>query len=239
MFQILLKRQGIEYDIDSINPRTRSIEPLFMLCNGKKARGGKCNRPAGFGTTHLGTGRCFQHEHTDPIFPMLYNSSKIESNNKYCRSPLELKVFKELDMNPEVTSFLPEPFEIPYMYKGRTHQYIPDILINYSDGTKELVEIKSMQTIAYKTHRNLFKFRVAKKYAEQNGLKFRIWICKGTSIRSRVVFPTEGKYENWQDAYNEWEKYLKKESLNSILSNPSFIILIVVILLILFGLFNK
>jgi hypothetical protein len=61
------------------------------------------------------------------------------------RSGWELAYMQYLDSNPDVASFEYETLKLPYIsnYKtARVKWYIPDVLVNYVNGEKKLVEIK-------------------------------------------------------------------------------------------------
>jgi hypothetical protein len=61
------------------------------------------------------------------------------------RSGWELLYFKHLDENPDVVTWSYEPVKIAYVGNVRTgkiRHYLPDILVECKDGTKQLVEIK-------------------------------------------------------------------------------------------------
>jgi hypothetical protein len=67
-----------------------------------------------------------------------------EKNQKefYCRSQLELGFVKCLEQMSMVSSFEMEAVTIPYMWEGAEHNYVPDILVTYVDGSRELIEVK-------------------------------------------------------------------------------------------------
>lgn len=59
------------------------------------------------------------------------------------KSSWELAYMKHLDASQAVESWRYEPFKIPYEYRsGRRRCYIPDFLVIYSDGRREVIEIK-------------------------------------------------------------------------------------------------
>ncbi len=171
-------------------------------CEGKTNRGGKCHKPAGWGTDHPGVGRCVHHEWTDPLFPAKYKSRKILKGYALCRSPIELEIFKDLDFNSEVITFTPEPFDIPYEYKGKVHKYIPDILINYNNGNQKLIEIKTIEDVV--KPRNIAKYNAAKQFCNMKGFKFEIWTRK---VKGSLSYPIEGEFDHWIDAYRELKTF--------------------------------
>lgn len=112
------------------------------------------------------------------------------------KSSLELKALKYADWNKHVTKYSLEPFPIPYIKPtdGKKHRYYIDMFIEFSNGTKFLVEIKSkgettppkkpsrktdktvanyqkaLQTYAI----NSAKWKAAEEFAAKNNMKFII-----------------------------------------------------------------
>jgi hypothetical protein len=58
------------------------------------------------------------------------------------KSENELKAFRLLDCDPEVSRFNEQPCEILYVLNGKTKRHFPDIFVERSGGQKELLEIK-------------------------------------------------------------------------------------------------
>ena len=107
-------------------------------------------------------------------YPKYYRSPKILKGDGKCRSAMEENVFNELDRDPDVVSYTPEPFRIPYEYDGKSFKYVPDILITYKNGSKELVEIKPIYEVG--EERNMAKFLAARQFSQLYGYRFRIWV---------------------------------------------------------------
>ena len=59
---------------------------------------------------------------------------------------------------------------------GFLHKYIPDILVAYDDGRKQIIEIKAEWQLNDEI--NKAKFNVAKEYCEDNNMTFSIWTQK-------------------------------------------------------------
>ena len=70
-----------------------------------------------------------------------YHSVKMNTVFHY-RSGYEEQVYNCLDVLVEVHAFAAEPFKIPYIFNGETHHYTPDILVSFTNGNKEVWEIK-------------------------------------------------------------------------------------------------
>ena len=70
--------------------------------------------------------------------------------------------------------------DIKYRYKGKTHYYIPDFIIQYTDGSTYLIEVKPKDLV--KDIINQKKFKAARKYCKKHHLGFKIWTGEGELI---------------------------------------------------------
>ncbi|WP_312755845.1 TnsA endonuclease N-terminal domain-containing protein [Rummeliibacillus suwonensis] len=111
------------------------------------------------------------------IYPKTIQLSKMDDPG-VCRSPLEERVIQEYNNNSNVENILVEPFKIKYSVKNEKKNYIPDLLIIYKNGFKELVGIKLSSEIS--EFQNQQKFIAATKYAKDNNMKF---IIRGMDIK--------------------------------------------------------
>jgi len=99
-------------------------------------------------------------------------SAKMNVEMTY-RSSWELAYFRYLDNCDNVKAFWSESLKIEYVTNiktKKTRNYIPDLLIEYNDGTKQLVEIKPKSKLRQRI--NLKKFKAAERWSEEKGLKF-------------------------------------------------------------------
>lgn len=89
-------------------------------------------------------------------------------------SSWELHFMELLDVDIDVKSYKSQPFSIPYFRPdtNKFHRYIPDFLVEYTDGTKVLVEIKPECFLDAEL--NLLKFEAGRRYAYQNKWEFVI-----------------------------------------------------------------
>jgi hypothetical protein len=109
----------------------------------------------------------------------------------YCRSSWETTFCMFCDNNPSIQQWASEPVKIPYRdpLAGKATVYVPDFLISYIDKNMkthaELIEIKpANQKIKKKVGKNPYnqaqyvknmaKWAAANKWAQQQGLKFRV-----------------------------------------------------------------
>ncbi len=96
----------------------------------------------------------------------VYYSNKNKTDFRY-DSFWELLRMKILDMDEAVLSWNKKHgIKIPYKYKGAIKHYVPDFLIEYSNGIMVLEELKGYEK---KDKKNL-KFKSLKKYCKYNSL---------------------------------------------------------------------
>lgn len=158
-------------------------------------------------------------------YPRSYRSDKIPHKVSVCRSPIELKYFRELDNDPDVISYIPEPFKIPYSFENKHLNYIPDVLIHYTNGINKLVEVKVMNEVSLP--KNIAKFHAAKEYAKNNGMIFKIIVRRAPASCSNL--PVEGEYDDHISAKKSEGRWLYKRIL------PPAIIVLVLFVIILFN----
>lgn len=103
-----------------------------------------------------------------------YTSNKMGMTFTH-RSGWELSYFKYLEDNTDVVKYYSEVIRIPYVSNlktGRLRTYIPDLLVEWSDGRKELIEIKPIRRVT--NPKNIKKFVAASAWCAENGVKFVI-----------------------------------------------------------------
>jgi hypothetical protein len=111
-------------------------------------------------------------------YPQTIHLSKMDIPAK-CRSPLEHKVLLELENDKRVRLIQVEPIKIQYFYKRVSHLYTPDLIVHYTNGKKDLVEVKLSGDIGQP--KNQAKFNAAVKFAEERGMRFFIIGTLGNS----------------------------------------------------------
>lgn len=100
-----------------------------------------------------------------------YQSSKMNKPIHY-RSGYECTIYECLDADVDVTAYEAEPFEIPYIHKGKAHRYKPDIIVKFLDGHTEVWEVKpSSQTTLEK---NQDKWYSASEACKTRGWEFKV-----------------------------------------------------------------
>jgi len=110
------------------------------------------------------------------------NHKKSTRQNVYYRSLFEFNAILHLESNEDIVSYTFEPYNIEYSFEGKIRHYIVDCLVEYSDGTKRIVEFKPN---CHVTHdKNIAKFQSAQKFANDNGFIFEIWTEKSHKFLS-------------------------------------------------------
>ena len=99
-----------------------------------------------------------------------YFPSEKNGMDLYYRSGLEADFYKCLEEDNSVKSFRVEPFKVPYYWQGKWHDYTPDIYVEYSDGDKEIWEVKPSSRTD--DDQNKAKWASAKSATENVGWKF-------------------------------------------------------------------
>lgn len=106
-----------------------------------------------------------KHYHTGT-----YISSKTGQECKY-RSGWELKYLEWLDAHAAVKEYGYESVKIPYVSNVRTgkiRNYLPDFLVEFNDGSQQLVEIKPKRKLVQASVQK--KLRAAEKWCRDHGV---------------------------------------------------------------------
>ena len=93
-------------------------------------------------------------------------------------SALEREYMVELERDPSVKSWNKKHgIKIPYKFLGFTRQYLPDFLIVYQDGSKELHETKGLPLLLWTSTK--LKGDSAEEFCKKHGWKYKK-ITKGS-----------------------------------------------------------
>lgn len=120
-----------------------------------------------------------------------YESTKgvYESGNKIpYKSEAELDVFKRIDENPLIVRWTHSPFPIPYFKLGidRESYTIPDILIEYKDMKRKLVDVRPEGF----AESSFTQFQAIVNYCNNNNMTYEVW---GSDFRGMdTVKPPSG-----------------------------------------------
>jgi hypothetical protein len=99
----------------------------------------------------------------------------------YYRSSWELILFKQLDDDASVLFWEPEFTSILYVIGGKQHRYIPDVHVEYIDGTNKLIEVKPIALRT--TERNSAKREAALTYCTLNNWCYEEWAPSNDEIK--------------------------------------------------------
>ena len=113
----------------------------------------------------------------------LYISSKAGQTYKH-RSGWEFSYMKYLDANDDVVVWSYEPVSIEYVSNIRTakiRRYIPDFLVTYTDGSRQLVEVKPARRMKNPIVKK--KLAAAKLWCDKEGVE----LCVVTEIELTVL----------------------------------------------------
>jgi hypothetical protein len=84
-----------------------------------------------------------------------------------------------MENSENIIQYKHEPFRIQYDMNGKIRHYVIDFLIEKSDGSKVLVEVKPHCYTNYERYPvNFEKFKSAQIFGEKEGYSFEIWTEK-------------------------------------------------------------
>ena len=112
--------------------------------------------------------------------PMRHLVETTKGGSFNCRSSWERRAALRLDADATVVSFRFEPLCIPYLKtegdRKNLRHYIPDFLVEKTDGSKFLLEVKPEAFL--KALVNQEKFEAAREFTESQGMTFHVWTQK-------------------------------------------------------------
>ena len=102
-----------------------------------------------------------------------YNSTKCTSGPVNYRSSWELSVAQYLDHDATVVSYQYEALQIPYLFRGKTHTYYPDFIVQYSNAKNKVIEVKRKDKLL--DLKVIAKQKAVKLWCESNGYEYVFW----------------------------------------------------------------
>ncbi len=113
-----------------------------------------------------------------------YFSKKNSCNIFYQSKDGELLAYIRLENDPNVFKYGRVQFSLPYILDGKAHQYRPDIMVEFLDGTYRIIEVKMSWEFEYveACRRITVKLLVLRKYCEEHGLTYEVWTEKELGI---------------------------------------------------------
>jgi hypothetical protein len=93
-------------------------------------------------------------------------------------STLEREYMVELERDRAVKSWTKKHgIKIPYKFLGFTKHYLPDFVVEYKDGSKEIHETKGLPLLLWLSTR--IKRKTAEEFCKEQGYKYKL-ITKGS-----------------------------------------------------------
>jgi hypothetical protein len=86
------------------------------------------------------------------------------------RSGLEEEFYSLLEHDSDVAAFNEEVYKVPYYWNGKWHNYIPDLRVDFVDGTVQIWEVKPANQTDY--DQNKAKWSAANDWAQNHGWEF-------------------------------------------------------------------
>lgn len=114
----------------------------------------------------------------------VFYSYKNNCNIRF-QSSYELYAYLKLEHMDNVISYGRCHFSIHYTYRGMSHKYIPDILVDFLDGTQAIIEIKPGSFLT--KEKVYLKSLAGEKYCRINGLKYITWTEKDLEDKNERV----------------------------------------------------
>jgi hypothetical protein len=94
----------------------------------------------------------------------------------YFASSYELKAYQTLEQDETVIRYGRVQFTLPYIYNGNARRYLPDIMVEYADGEKEIIEVKPKSLTTDPV--NVAKRTALQRYCDENSLSCAVWTEK-------------------------------------------------------------
>jgi len=148
-------------------------------------------------------------------YPISYSAPKLCNAPAKCRSPVEEEVFNYLNHAYSVYRYWIEPINIPFISGGNKYTYTPDVMIEYRDKNRLLIEVKSLREM--NDADNLHKYEVGQNYCDdQINLGFEIWTSdngrikkfKLSDIQAGQFMSSDIKDNGYNDSSSAWTRII-------------------------------
>ena len=107
-----------------------------------------------------------------------------DNRSFYSKSGWELATMKWLDASADVTSWDYESVRIPYYYNDNKRWYVPDFLVTFTDGHREIWEVKPKEFID--NEKQNLKSDAAREFCSINGIS-EYKLLTGDLLREKSV----------------------------------------------------
>ena len=107
-------------------------------------------------------------------------------NNKMFgyRSSWELIAMRFFETMSSVLKYEYEVLSIPYLdKKGKLRRTIPDFVVYYTDGQKQIIEVKPLFMIKKDLQNTRRKLAATEKFAKKNGMTYAVWTERELHIK--------------------------------------------------------
>ena len=126
-------------------------------------------------------------------------------------SNLEYHNFLALEMNPDVVQMCEQPIEIEIMVDGKNEKSILDIWLKYTDGSEEIQEVKSIESLKEDSKdylRTKAQMHKQKLWCEEKGVAY--------TVRSeKEIYTSEYIIENYAYMASKIRRYELPEDIGS------------------------
>lgn len=112
-----------------------------------------------------------------------FESTKTTRKHFY-RSSWELSLMRWLDTSKDVSTWDYECVRIPYVYNDNKRWYVPDFMVTFVDGRRELWEVKPKEFVGNK--KNVMKELAAKTWCTENDVSAHR-VLTGDDLRAMCI----------------------------------------------------
>lgn len=125
-----------------------------------------------------------------------FSSKKCSRDFEY-KSGMECEFFECLESDIDVANFKYEDIKIPYFFKGKWHNYIPDLKVTFIDNSIEIWEIKPANQTNYE--QNKCKWVAANNFCTNLGWNFVVLTEVGLGKLKTKIKKQQVRFLNEQD----------------------------------------
>jgi hypothetical protein len=119
--------------------------------NASRTHKGRVNSPEHNDKISAGIARAIMEDRFHPEYHTKrgHHFSPKTNDKHYYRSSYELRAYQLLDADPDVALYITEPIVLHYEFNGQPRRYIPDLYIEYTDGSWSIVEVKPLYQLSW------------------------------------------------------------------------------------------
>ena len=117
----------------------------------------------------------------------------------FYRSSYELEMLNFLESSNSVVKYDYEKIYIPYLFKGVMHRYIPDFIVDFSCGSRVLIEVGTATFKLNTSEKESCKQEAAIKYCKDNSINYAIFTEKEIKMLNSVT--------NWVNCWEDLKRF--------------------------------